>query len=71
MTKDKMNLTWTTYDPDVDAAHIHLTEDSVPVANTLDYETNTAMINIDVDSLGQPIGIEIIGFKDLVKEVMG
>lgn len=53
-----------TYEEDIDAAYIPLAKGNF--SNTLDFEVEGVLVNVDVDDNGLPIGIEIIGVKDIL-----
>jgi uncharacterized protein YuzE len=65
-----------TLDEEADAAYIHLTRDIAPgvAARTVTLDWPAAMINVDFDSDGRILGVEVLGAKatlpsDLIEQL--
>jgi uncharacterized protein YuzE len=54
------------YDPEVDAAYVRLTDERIEETDTLD-----SGFIVDYDQLNRPVGIELLGVSRLFPHILG
>ncbi|NJK64467.1 MAG: DUF2283 domain-containing protein [Synechococcaceae cyanobacterium SM2_3_1] len=54
------------YDAEVDAAYVRLTDERIKETDTLD-----SGFIVDYDQLNQPVGIEVLGVSRLLPNILG
>lgn len=68
---DKLNAAFSypsaTVDKEADAVYIYLTKRSAKSYKTKTLPCKNAIINVDYDENGSPLGLEIIGCKEILK----